>query len=309
MIEVKELSKRFGQKVAVQNLSFDARPGMVTGFLGPNGAGKSTTMRVMLGLDSATDGEVLINGRRYSRIKHPMRSIGALLDANWVHPNRSSRSHLLWIAQMGGISPRRVDEVLDLVGLTAVADKRAGGFSLGMKQRLGLAGALLGDPEHLVLDEPLNGLDPEGVHWMREVIRGHAKAGNTVLISSHLLSEMSQTADDLVVIGRGELIGQYGIDEFISVMAGGSVRVRVDRPELLHDALSERGISCSWDGSDAPVLATGSDHVTTDAIGGICFALGIQVRELTQVSGSLEDAYLLATADSVDFHARQEVAA
>ena len=208
MIEAKGLTKRYGATVAVDNLSFEVKPGRVTGFLGPNGAGKSTTMRMILGLDTPTSGEVTIDGQRYRDLHRPLTKVGALLDAKWVHPNRSARSHLMWMAASNKLPKSSVDKALDMVGLTSVANKRAGAFSLGMSQRLGIAGALLGDPEVLLFDEPVNGLDPEGIVWIRTFMHRLADEGRTVLVSSHLLSEMALTAEDLVVIGRGKLIAQ-----------------------------------------------------------------------------------------------------
>lgn len=205
MIEAVGLTKRYGSTVAVNDLSFTVKPGKVTGFLGPNGAGKSTTMRMILGLDAPTSGRVLIDGKPYQELKHPLRKVGALIDAKWVHPNRSAHSHLKWLARSNDLPLSRVDEVLAMVGLEQVAKRRAGGFSLGMSQRLGIAAALLGDPEVLMFDEPVNGLDPEGIHWIRRFMQGLAAEGRTVFVSSHLLSEMSLTAEELVVIGRGEL--------------------------------------------------------------------------------------------------------
>lgn len=213
MIEAVGLTKRYGSTVAVNDLSFTVKPGKVTGFLGPNGAGKSTTMRMILGLDAPTSGRVLIDGKPYQELKHPLRKVGALIDAKWVHPNRSAHSHLKWLARSNDLPLSRVDEVLAMVGLEQVAKRRAGGFSLGMSQRLGIAAALLGDPEVLMFDEPVNGLDPEGIHWIRRFMQGLAAEGRTVFVSSHLLSEMSLTAEELVVIGRGELIAQCSTEE------------------------------------------------------------------------------------------------
>src|SRR5690349_12261329 len=226
MIEAIGLTKRYGRTVAVNDLSFTVQPGRVTGFLGPNGAGKSTTMRMMLGLDNPTAGEALIDGKHYRELHHPLRKIGALLDAKWVHPNRSAHAHLRWMAVSNKISVKRVDEVLELVGLTGVAKKRAGGFSLGMSQRLGIAGALLGDPEILLFDEPVNGLDPEGILWIRKFMHRLADEGRTVFVSSHLLSEMALTAQDLVVIGKGTLIAQTTTEEFVNRATTNTVLVR-----------------------------------------------------------------------------------
>jgi ABC-2 type transport system ATP-binding protein len=238
MIEAQSLTKRYGKKLAVDDLSFSVTPGKVTGFLGPNGAGKSTTMRMILGLDKPTSGQVRIGGKRYEELRHPLRTVGALLDAKWVHPNRSARAHLLWMARSNKIPTRRVDEVLDIVGLSSVADKRAGGFSLGMSQRLGIAGALLGDPEVLLFDEPVNGLDPEGILWIRQFMQRLADEGRTVFVSSHLLSEMALTASELVVIGRGKLIAQSSTEEFVARATGQSVKVRSPQLDVLSKALS-----------------------------------------------------------------------
>ena len=226
MIEVKGLTKHYGPTKAVEDLTFSVKPGQVTGFLGPNGAGKSTTMRMILGLDRPTSGTATIQGQPYSELKNPLRTVGALLDAKWVHPNRSARAHLEWMAASNDIEKSRVDEVLRLVGLTDVANKKAGGFSLGMSQRLGLAGALLGDPQVLLFDEPVNGLDPEGILWIRRFMQRLASEGRTVLVSSHLLSEMAQTAEHLVVIGRGKLISDSTVQEFIDRSSESTVRVR-----------------------------------------------------------------------------------
>ena len=216
MIEAIGLTKSYGRTVAVRDLSFTVRPGRVTGFLGPNGAGKSTTMRMILGLDRPTEGRVLIDGRPYHQLRHPMRTVGALLDAKWVHPNRSARNHLRWLARASKLPKTRVDEVLAQVGLTAVADKRAGIFSLGMSQRLGIAAALLGDPQVLLFDEPVNGLDPEGIRWIRTLLTGLAREGRTVFVSSHLISEVELMADQLVVIGRGHLLARTSVTELAS---------------------------------------------------------------------------------------------
>lgn len=219
MIETRGVSKRYGDTLAVDDLTFAVQPGHVTGFLGPNGSGKSTTMRMILGLDRPTAGQALVDGKPYVELRHPLRRVGALLDARWVHPNRTARAHLRWLARSNALSARRVDEVLDQVGLTAVADRRAGGFSLGMAQRLGIAGALLGDPGVLLFDEPVNGLDPEGIVWFRHFARGLADEGRVVFVSSHLLPEMAQTATQLVVIGRGRLVAQSSTAAFVDAAA------------------------------------------------------------------------------------------
>lgn len=300
MIEIRELTKTFGKATAVSGLSFTAADGEVTGFVGPNGAGKSTTMRVLIGLDTATSGEALIDGRPHRALARPAQEIGALLDAGWVHPNRSARAHLRWQARLAGVDAPRADECLELVGLADAADKRVGRFSLGMRQRLGIASALLGEPRHLVLDEPLNGLDPEGVHWMRGLIRDYAAAGNAVLVSSHLLSELAQTADSLVVIGRGRLIGQYSTAAFLDEHGDGTVEVRVDDPAALRDALVHRGLACSWEGGDAAVSVHGAG-IDTATVGRVAHGLGLCVLELTARRASLEDAFLRATEGSVEY--------
>src|SRR3954469_4278374 len=241
MIEARGLSKRFGATLAVDDLSFEVRPGTVTGFLGPNGAGKSTTMRMALGLDRPSGGEIRIGGRRYAELKDPLRTVGALLDAKWVHPNRSARSHLRWLAASNRLPAGRVDEVLEMVGLTGVAGKRGGTFSLGMSQRLGIAGALLGDPQVLLFDEPVNGLDPEGIMWIRQFMQTLAGRGRTVFVSSHLMSEMSQTAQHLIVVGRGRLLADMSTADFIAGNSRAHTRVRSPQNEQLAAALTARG--------------------------------------------------------------------
>ena len=298
MIEVSGLSKTFGQTKAVDQLSFLVRPGAVTGFLGPNGAGKSTTMRMILGLDNPTSGRALINGQRYAALIRPLTKVGALLDANWVHPNRSARSHLRWMAVSNGLSVKRVDEVLDTVGLSSVASKPVGKYSLGMKQRLGLAGAILGDPAVLLFDEPVNGLDPEGILWIRQFMQSLAASGRTVLVSSHLLSEMAVTAEHLIVIGRGKLIADAQTTDFISRSTQTSVRVRSPRLAELAEVLR---------GNGTPVIS--ADGVLTvhnaplEKVGDLAGAAGITLHELAGVQGSLEEAFLQLTDDSVEYGA------
>jgi ABC-2 type transport system ATP-binding protein len=298
-IEVRGLTKRFGRTVAVDDLSFTVEPGRVTGFLGPNGAGKSTTMRLVLGLDRPQRGEVLIGGRHYRELRQPLRTVGALLEARWVHPNRSARAHLRWLARSNGLPQARVEEVLGLVGLTAVAGKRAGGFSLGMSQRLGIAGALLGDPQVLMFDEPVNGLDPEGIVWIRHFMRQMAAQGRTVFVSSHLLSEMSQTADDLVVIGRGRLIAQCSTQEFVDRASEAAVRVRGRGLERLHAALAQAGRAPREDGGALVVPG-----MTTDEVGELAAEHGVVLHELAAQRGSLEAAFMRLTGEDVEFHAR-----
>ena len=301
MINVQGLTKTYGATRAVDDLTFEVKPGMVTGFLGPNGAGKSTTMRMMLGLDNPTSGTATINGRPYRELTDPLRQVGALLDAKWVHPNRSARSHLRWMAASNGIPTTRVDQVLEDVGLTAVAGKKAGGFSLGMAQRLGLAGALLGDPGVLLFDEPVNGLDPEGIVWIRKFMRALAQQGRTVLVSSHLLTEMSLTAEHLVVIGQGRLIADCSVKEFTS-QAQRTVTVRSPQLAQLHEALTRAGLRAtpSADGSPALTLL----DVTTDQVGDIAAANAIALHELSGSTASLEEVFMTLTSGSVQYHGR-----
>ncbi|WP_439385003.1 ABC transporter ATP-binding protein [Amycolatopsis lexingtonensis] len=297
MIEATGLTKRYGKTLAVNNLSFSVAAGQVTGFLGPNGAGKSTTMRMILGLDNPTGGQVTIGGKKYHDLKEPLRTVGALLDAKWVHPNRSARAHLLWMAKSNRIPNARVDEVLDTVGLTSVANKRAGGFSLGMSQRLGIAAALLGDPEVLLFDEPVNGLDPEGILWIRKFMHRLAEEGRTVFVSSHLLSEMALTASNLVVIGRGQLISQSSTQDFVARAAENTVKVRSPQLAELRDAL-ERA-SAGVTGDDTGLVVSGMD---SDKIGEIAAANRIVLHELSPQTGSLEQAFMQITGDSVEYH-------
>ena len=302
MIELRGLTKVYGPTKAVDDLSFTVKPGIVTGFLGPNGAGKSTTMRMILGLDQPTSGAALIDGKPYRELKTPLRTVGALLDAKWVHPNRSARAHLQWMAASNGIPKSRVDEVLGLVGLSEVAGKKAGGFSLGMSQRLGLAGALLGDPKVLLFDEPVNGLDPEGIVWIRKFMQRLAAEGRTVLVSSHLLSEMALTAEQLVVIGRGRLISDSTVAEFVDRSSESTVRVRSPQLDALHAALTAQGLTVREEHSGSePVLVVVDS--TTDVIGGLAGSQGIVLHELASVQGSLEDAFMKLTGDDVQYHA------
>lgn len=302
MIEVRGLTKQYGAVRAVDDLTFDVKPGIVTGFLGPNGAGKSTTMRMILGLDTPTAGTATIDGTAYRRLKQPLRTVGALIDAKAVHPNRSAANHLKWIAQTNGIPTSRVEEVLGLVGLSDVAGKKAGGFSLGMGQRLGLAAALLGDPEVLILDEPVNGLDPEGIRWVRDFLRSLAEQGRTVLVSSHLLSEMSQTADELVVIGRGKLVANSTTYEFIKNYASTAVVVRAGDLGTLRDELISRGFEVQegTDEEERPTLTI--PERTSDEVGAIAFEKGIELALLEQRHASLEDAFMQLTGDAVQYH-------
>jgi len=299
MIEAHGLTKRYGDKLAVDDLTFTVRPGVVTGFLGPNGAGKSTTMRLILGLDTPTAGAVTVNGRPYREHSAPLREVGALLDARSVHPARSAYHHLLALAQTSGIPRSRVDEVVEAVGLAGVARKRAGGFSLGMGQRLGIAAALLGDPRTVILDEPVNGLDTEGIRWIRSLLKGLAAEGRTVFVSSHLMSEMALTAQHLIVIGRGRLIADAGTEELIARAAPGVVRVRSTEPEALAALLRSRDVAVSGDGDGALAVS----GLSTDEVGRAAGAAGITVLELTAQQASLEEAFVDMTRDAVEFRA------
>ncbi|WP_432054270.1 ABC transporter ATP-binding protein [Streptomyces sp. bgisy022] len=299
MIELEGLTKRYGEKVAVNNLTFTVRPGIVTGFLGPNGAGKTTTMRMVLGLDRPTAGDVRIEGRRYDQLKDPLKAVGALLDAKALHGGRTAYNHLLCLAESNGIPRRRVNEVLDTVGLTAVAKKKAKGFSLGMSQRLGIAGALLGDPRILMFDEPVNGLDPEGIHWIRTLMKALAAEGRTVFVSSHLMSEMALTADHLVVIGQGRLLADTTMADFIEHNSRSYVRVRTPQREQLLDAFHQAGITAVESGEG--VLEV--DGSTSERIGELAAEKGLVLHELSQHRASLEEAFMQLTAGSVEYHA------
>jgi ABC-2 type transport system ATP-binding protein len=305
MIEAVGLTKRFGDRVAVDALSFTVQPGQVTGFLGPNGAGKSTTMRMILGLDSPSAGWVRVNGKPFAALAYPMREVGALLDAKAIHGGRSAYHHLLCLAQTNNLPRRRVDEVLDLVGLTSVAKKRAKGFSLGMGQRLGIAGALLGDPGILMFDEPVNGLDPEGILWIRNLMKRLAGEGRTVFVSSHLMSEMENTADHLLVIGRGRMIADCTVQEFIARNSVLAVRVRTPDVLACAEAIAADGGSVAPDG-DGALLVTG---LTMERIGDLAFDHGIRLHELAPLQASLEQAFMELTKDSVEFHAAEPGAA
>ncbi|WP_330307353.1 MULTISPECIES: ABC transporter ATP-binding protein [unclassified Streptomyces] len=302
MIELSGLTKRYGEKVAVNNLTFTVRPGIVTGFLGPNGAGKSTTMRMMLGLDRPTAGDVQIDGKHYDHLRDPLKYIGALLDAKAMHGGRSAFNHLLCLAQSNGIPKARVHEVLDTVGLTPVARKKAKGFSLGMGQRLGIAGALLGDPRILMFDEPVNGLDPEGIHWIRNLMKSLAAQGRTVFVSSHLMSEMALTADHLVVIGQGRLLADTSMADFIEQNSRSYVRIRSPQRERLLDVLHGAGIT---------VVETGSALLEVDGgkpehIGELAAQHQIVLHELSPQQASLEEAFMQLTAESVEYHAHTD---
>jgi ABC-2 type transport system ATP-binding protein len=299
VIEAIGLTKRYGDKIAVDNVSFTVRPGRVTGFLGPNGAGKSTTFRCILGLDRPTAGGVTVNGRRYRDIPAPLHEVGGLLEARSVHPGRSARNHLRMLAATHGISRRRVDEVLGLVGIEGVADRRVGSFSLGMGQRLGVATALLGDPEVLLLDEPVNGLDPEGIRWIRQLLRDLAAHGRTIFVSSHLMSEMAQTAEHVIVIGRGRIIADASIERIVAAASGARTLVRSPQRDALAAVIADAGLTAT------PVDDDGLDvHGAAPAvIGDLAFAHRIALHELTAQEATLEEAYMRLTAGDVEFAA------
>ncbi|WP_442978120.1 ABC transporter ATP-binding protein [Saccharothrix sp. 6-C] len=297
MIEVRGLTKRYGPDTVVDDLSFTVEAGQVTGFLGPNGAGKSTTMKVILGLAAPTSGSATVGGRRYRDLPVPLAEVGALLDAGAVHGARKAHDHLLALALSNGLPRRRVDEVLARTGLEGVAGKRAGGFSLGMRQRLGIAAALLGDPRVLIFDEPVNGLDPEGIRWIRDFMRSLAREGRAVLVSSHLMSEMAQTADHLVVIGRGRLIADTGVDEFLRGRGEGAVLVRTAEPAAFALRLTASGATVR-DGVESSLLVSG---LTGEEIGKLAAYHGIALSELTPRRPSLEDAFMELTKDSVEY--------
>ena len=304
MIEIRNLTKRFGDTVAVDDISFDVVPGRVTGFLGPNGSGKSTTMRMIMGLDWPTSGTVTVNGRPHEGLRRPLFEVGALLDANAVHGGRSAYNHLLSLAQSNGIAHGRVDEVIERVGLESVASKRAGGFSLGMSQRLGIAAALLGDPGVMLFDEPVNGLDPEGIRWIRNLLRSFAAEGRTILISSHLMSEMALTADHLIVIGRGRLIADTSVQAFIAQSTQSFVRVRSPQLDELAGAISAQGGGTRPE-PDGALAVSG---VRISVIGDLARNAGIALHELSPQVASLEEAFMELTRESVEFHAGAEVA-
>ncbi|MEV5709818.1 ABC transporter ATP-binding protein [Actinoallomurus sp. NPDC052274] len=299
MIEAKGLTKRYGEKTAVNDLSFTVRPGVVTGFLGPNGAGKSTTMRMILGLDRPTSGSVTVNGRSYAEHAAPLHEVGALLEAKAIHTGRTAYNHLLALAATTGIPRRRVDEVIDLVGLREVARKRAGGFSLGMGQRLGIASALLGDPKTLILDEPVNGLDPEGILWIRNLLKDLAAEGRAVFVSSHLMSEMALTAEHLIVIGRGRLIADTSVADFIERASTGRVKVRSPQAARLRDLLAGPDVTVA-NTEEGTLLVSG---LTSDQIGRIASDNGVTLFELAPQQASLEEAFMELTGDSVEYRA------
>jgi ABC-2 type transport system ATP-binding protein len=298
-IEVRDVSKRYGRTHALEGLSFSAYSGRVTGFVGPNGAGKSTTMRILLGLDAPDGGRALVNGRRYGELATPLREVGALLDATGLHGGRTARSHLRWLAAGNGLPRRRVDEALELVGLSEVAGKRVGGFSLGMAQRLGIAAALLGDPPVLMFDEPVNGLDPDGIRWIRGFLKGLAAEGRTVLVSSHLMSELEGTADDLVVIGRGRLIAETSVGELLSRMSDSRVDLRTPRASAVMNVLAGAGAVVTSTGPDA-LAVTGLDVAR---IADLALEHSLPLHELSPHRASLEEAFMELTRDEVEYAA------
>ena len=300
-IEIQGLTKRYGRTLAVDDLSFTVETGRVTGFVGPNGAGKSTTMRLLLGLDAADAGEARVGGRRYGDLAAPLREVGALLDAGATHPGRRARSHLLWLARSNRLPAGRVDEVLELVGLAAVARKRTGGFSLGMEQRLGIAAAMIGNPPVLVFDEPVNGLDPDGIRWIRAFLRSLADEGRTVLVSSHLMSELEDIADEVVVIGRGRLIAQASVSELLSSRSDGRVHVRTPQVTEVMAALASAGGVVTSTSSDALVVS----GLEPDRIAQLVTERGLRLDELYRKRASLEDAFIELTRDAVEYVAEQ----
>jgi ABC-2 type transport system ATP-binding protein len=299
MIEARGLTKRYGDTLAVDNLSFSITPGKITGFLGPNGAGKTTTMRMILGLDLPSAGTVTVNGRPFAETAQPMRQIGALLDAKALHGGRSAYNHLLCLAQSNNLPTSRVGEALSLVGLTGVAKKRTRGFSLGMGQRLGIAAALLGDPQILMFDEPVNGLDPEGILWIRNLMKALAAEGRTVFVSSHLMSEMENTADHLIVIGKGKLIADCTVEEFIAANSQLTVRVRTPQPDEMARLVATSGGTVRDDGEGVMVVS----GLAVSQVGDLAYDNSIRLHELAPVQASLEQAFMDLTASSVQFHA------
>jgi ABC-2 type transport system ATP-binding protein len=300
MIKVEHLTKRYRKKLAVDDISFEVQTGKVTGFLGPNGAGKSTTMRLMLGLDNG-HGVTTFDGKKLHEYDQPSKQIGILLEAKAFHPSRTAKRHLKVLAAAGGVPDSRVDEVLDIVGLTDVAKKRPGKFSLGMSQRLGIAAAILGNPKYLMLDEPANGLDPEGIAWLRQFLKDYAAQGNAVFVSSHLLSEMSQMADNVVVIGKGKLIADTSMDELISKNSKSSIFVRVNRLPALKKALQEKTITFTEEKDGLRVTGT-----KTDEIGKLAYGAGLTVLELATHTASLEEAFLQVTAGTEEYQTKKE---
>jgi ABC-2 type transport system ATP-binding protein len=302
MIEVADLTKRYGGRTAVDRVSFQVHPGTVTGFLGPNGAGKSTTMRMIAGLDQPTAGQVRVNGRDYAKARAPLAELGVLLEAKAVHPGRSARDHLLALAQTAGLGKARVDEVIEQAGLAGAGRRRVGGFSLGMGQRLGIAAALLGRPRTIMLDEPVNGLDPEGVRWVRTLLRTLAAQGCTVFVSSHLLGEMADTADRLVVIGRGRVIADSTVEQFVDRMVSDAVVVRTPEAPRLRALLSGPGVTVTADSADTLQVR----GLPADVIGRAAWEGGVPLFELSVARGSLEEAFMQATSESTEFTTRPE---
>ncbi|AOR33145.1 multidrug ABC transporter ATP-binding protein [Streptomyces fodineus] len=299
MIEAQQLTKRYGEKTAVDGLDFTVKPGTVTGFLGPNGAGKSTTMRMIVGLDAPTSGSVTVNGHRYARHQAPLQEVGALLEAKSIHPGRSAYNHLRALALTHGIPRRRVDEVVELAGLGSVAKKRAGAFSLGMGQRLGIAAALLGDPQTVMLDEPVNGLDPEGVLWIRNLLTSLAAEGRTVFVSSHLMSEVSLVADHLIIVGRGRLLADTTVQDLVREAGGDTVKVATDDPARLRDVLAGPGVEVTGRVGTEELQVTG---MSAREIGLKAAEHGIPLFELTTKAVSLEEAFMELTRDAVEYH-------
>jgi ABC-2 type transport system ATP-binding protein len=304
-IEVRDLRKRYGPTVALDGLSFTVQPGQVTGLVGPNGAGKSTTMRVILGLDSADHGSALIGGQPYTSLRSPIRHVGALLDASAIHPGRRARDHLLWMAHASGIAKRRVDEVIELVGLSSVARRRAGGFSLGMRQRLGIAGALLGDPPVLMFDEPVNGLDPEGIRWIRGLLRRLAAEGRAVLVSSHLMAELEGSADHLVVIGRGRLIADTSVLDLLTAASGGRVAVRTTAQSEAITVLAQEGATVNM--TDHGMLTV--TGLSAERVIALLNDRELPFSEVSSHRATLEEAYLDLTRDAGEFSAAVDVEA
>jgi ABC-2 type transport system ATP-binding protein len=304
MIEAQQLTKRYGETTAVDRLDFTVRPGTVTGFLGPNGAGKSTTMRMIIGLDAPTGGSVTVNGRRYHEHSAPLQEVGALLEAKSIHPGRSAFDHLMAQAYTHGIPRRRVEEVIELTGLQSVAKKRAGAFSLGMGQRLGIAAALLGDPATVMLDEPVNGLDPEGVLWIRNLLTGLAAEGRTVFVSSHLMTEMALVADHLIVVGRGRLLADTTVDDLVRQADGHSVTVATIDPARLREVLAGPGVEITGRAGSEELQVTG---MAARSIGMKAAEAGIALFELTVKTVSLEEAFMELTRDAVEYHGTTEI--
>jgi ABC-2 type transport system ATP-binding protein len=313
MLEVRNLTKRFGKKVAVDDVSFSLEPGKVTGFVGPNGAGKTTTMRCILGLDRPTSGVALIDGEPYAKLKRPIEKVGAMIDAKAFHKSRSARNHLRILAVASGISSQRVDEVIEQVGLAEVAKKKAGSFSLGMGQRIGIAAALLGNPKILVLDEPVNGLDPEGVKWVREFCRSYASSGRTVLISSHLMSEVEQTVDNLLIIGKGKIIRSGTIGEILSSTSTNSVRVATADLNQLANVFNQLRMPFIYEPPTSAESASGSqgtlvvENSTPEQIGQVALNNNLLLTRIEPIVNSLEQAFMQLTEDAVEYHATQQV--